>query len=116
MKSLNEIKNQLNESEELDKELAQITLDYLSMGDELFSEVFYLSIMDRDSIKSEYRGRLPRNFAGPTNGMLASKILTPLVGKPVYVDGQTDLVKDTKTILKLKHNTTWADVKKELDL
>lgn len=115
MKHIKLFEQFINEAKDIDKDLAQITLaQLLNNGDE-FREVFYLSMGERDQIKSQYSGRLPRGFAGPNTGMMSGSILSVLANDSVYVDGNK-LVKGDKTVMNLKANTTWDDVAKALKL
>ena len=103
---------------DLDKDLAEIVLRHIlsSDGDRKFDETVFFSLNDREAIKSQYGRRLPNSLAGPTKSMLASQILSPLVGQDVYVDGRTYLVAGDKTMLVLKSGTTWNDVADALNL
>ena len=99
----------------VDKNLAKLTLDLLINNGSLFREIIYLSLYDREQIKSKYANRFPNGFAGPEKGMLASYVLEPLVGDDVYIDGE-DLVKGDKTVMVLNSKTTWKDVAKVLNI
>ena len=118
MKHLKLFEAFVNESKDLEKDLARIVLNHIlaNNADRNFSETVYLSLSDREDIKRQYGKRLPRELAGPEKYMLASAILTPLVGDDVYVDGRTDLVVGDKTVLTLKSNTTWKNVADALNL
>lgn len=105
---------EINEAVKVDTDLAQITLDVLADEGKIYDQLLYIPLYIRDMIKDRY-GRLPRGFAGPTKYMMAGEILSPLAGDAVYVDGG-DLVKGDKTVMRLKKDTTWADVKKALKL
>lgn len=104
----------VNEAVKVDIDLAQITVDVLADQNARFSEVLYINNMTRDIIRDRY-GKLPRGFAGPTTMMAAGQILSPLAGDSIYMD-DVDLVKGDKTVMKVKPNTTWADVKKALEI
>lgn len=107
----------LNENKDLDRDLAEIVLKHLlSSNNKKFSETIYLSLGDRDEIKSKYGKRLPNTLAGPTKYMLSSRFLSPLVGKEVMVDGGSELVVGDDTAMDLKPNTTWEEVAKTLKL
>jgi hypothetical protein len=112
-KSVNE-SDLFNEAVKVDIDLAQITVDVLADQNARFSEELYINNMTRDIIRDRY-GKLPRGFAGPTTMMAAGEILSPLAGDSIYMD-DTDLVKGDKTVMKVKPNTTWADVKKALEI
>ena len=104
----------INEAVKVDIDLAQITVDVLADQNARFSEELYINNMTRDIIRDRY-GKLPRGFAGPTTMMAAGQILSPLAGDSIYMD-DIDLVKGDKTVMKVKPNTTWADVKKALEI
>jgi hypothetical protein len=106
---------EVNEEVKIDTDLAQITVDVLADENKKFDELLYLNLDQVNAIKSRY-GKLPRGFAGPTKYIMAGLILSRLAGDDVYVDGRTDLVKGDKTVLNLKKDTTWADVKKALKI
>lgn len=119
LQKLNEENEQtLNEGKDLDQDLARIVLQHLLANDMMnkeFDEQIYLSLNDRDQIKSQYGKRLPNILAGPTKSMLASAVLTPLIKQDVYVDGD-DLVVGDKTVMTLTPKTTWKEVAKTLKL
>ena len=108
------ITESVNEAVKVDIDLAQITVDVLADQNARFSEELYINNMTRDIIRDRY-GKLPRGFAGPTTMMAAGQILSPLAGDSIYMD-DIDLVKGDKTVMKVKPNTTWADVKKALEI
>jgi hypothetical protein len=105
----------LNEAKALDPELAKITLAYLVAKEQSFNVILYLSVFDRENIKYAYGSKLPRGFASNSNSMTSGSLLTVLVGKDVYTDGD-DLVKGDSTVLNLKGKETWVDIAKALKL
>ena len=105
----------LNEGQDIDKKLAQLTLDLLVKEKRPYREELYMSEWNRDIIKHHYGARLPRKYAKATKSMMSGSILSPLSKDDVYMDGNTLLMGD-KTIMTIKSGTTWADVAKKLGL
>lgn len=106
------LEDSMNEAKKIDDTLAKVTVDYLASKNIAFKERVYFSNADKSSIKRDFGGRLPRGFDGVTVGSL----LEPLVGETVYIDGGITLIKGNKGIMSIDSKTTWADVKKKLNL
>lgn len=101
-------------TENIDSKLAQATLDLMVQMDRNFSERFYVSAFDREAIKKEY-GKLPRGFAAPNRPMTSGSILSALTGDSVYIDG-SELIKGSKTVMRLNKDTKWSEVQSALGI
>ena len=106
----NEANDRWFEKEWIDRDLAEITINALADSGRLFSQTVYMSMEMRNNIKNSWGKRLPRGFAGSQSRMMASSIIGPLVDDVVYQDG-SNLVKGEETIMHLKPETTWAEVR-----
>jgi hypothetical protein len=110
-----QISESVNESKEIDKKLARLTLNLLVKTGREFSQTLYLNQPERGELAREFGRKLPRGFANQNSFMMSGQILSPLAGDSIYQDGN-ELVKGDKTIMFLKGKETWADVAKKLKI
>lgn len=97
-------------------ELAMITFRYLVKKEEPLHTVVYMSILDREIVKQEWKKRLPRIFANAEKYMHVGDILKPVLQSKehVYTD-DNDIVEGDKTMYTIKKNDTWKELGTSLE-